>query len=163
MRQGEEACPGTHAIKIDILDEKVIEVFKSIEADQELIDKYSAQRNAPGINVGHIQKKIASTEKKIRKLAGSLAMSSSSTAAKYIVEEMERLDAELQSYQAELRTAAIEQRKSQEAEIETKERAQMISELIKNFDSFTSIEKNEIVKAVVSECVWDGETLSLYL
>lgn len=163
MRQGEEACPGTHAIKIDILDEKVIEIFKSIEADQELIEKYSAQRNAPGINVGHIQKKIASTEKKIRKLAGSLAMSSSSTAAKYIVEEMERLDAELQSYQAELRTAAIEQRKSQEAEIEIKERAQMISELIKNFDSFTSIEKNEIVKAVVRECVWDGETLSLCL
>lgn len=163
MRQGEDACPGTHAIKIDLLDEKVVEVFKSIEADRKLIEKYAAQYDAPDINVGHIQKKISATEKKIRKLAGTLATSASSTAAKYIVEEMERLDVELQSYHAELRTAAIEQRKSLEHKAETADRAEKISELIKNFDSFTSSEKNEIVKAVVRECVWDGETLSLCL
>ena len=165
MRQGEEACPGTHAIKIDLLDEKVMEVFRGIEADPTLIHKYVIQKQNVDkkIDIEKIRKKTAATKGKIERLTSSLALSSESTAAQYIITEIEKLDKELQNLKMEELTAGALEREAKNNMKKSQEQIAEICKLAQNFDSFNSIERNEIAKAVISECVWDGETLSLCL
>lgn len=163
MRQGEEACPGTHAIKIDLLDEKVMEVFHGIEADPALINKYVIQKTENKVDVEKIKKQISSVEKKLERLASSLALSSESTAARYIIAEIEKLDNELRDLKMQELNATALERELQKNEKKSRERATEICKLVQNFESFNSKERNEIVKAVVSECIWDGETLFLRL
>lgn len=162
MRQGSTYCNASFT-KIDYLDEKVLDIFCSIKADSSMIFKYvgSSPINKP--NLDAISQKISSCEKKIKQLASSLALNENSAAAKYIIEEIENLDIELQLLKKDYSAASIfiNQQKLYAKSIE--KRVQDISNLIQNFDTFTSVERNEIAKNIITSCVWDGETLSLIL
>lgn len=161
VRQGTSACACSQ-VKIDVLDKKVLDIFRSIEQDPRLIQQYAAQlspQNAPDIPA--ISKNISSTEAKIRRLAGSLALHNDSAASKYIIEEMERLDAELATLKQERLMALSQERLDRIKYKSLEEKAAEISALLNDFDSFTSSERNEVAKKVLSQCVWDGETLFL--
>ena len=162
MRKGEDYCD-SHHIKVDFLDEKVLDIFKSIEADPDMIMKYVSIPNVKINDVNSINKRISTCETKIRRLAGSLAMNEDSSASKYIISEIERLDKELTSLKQELLNSSYQLNQSNLAIQSAASRAEEIQKLIRSFDSFTSVERNEIVKEVVTSCVWDGETLSLVL
>lgn len=110
-----------------------------------------------------IKRKIVSTNKKIETLASSLALSKDSVAAKYIISEIEKLDFELDNLRRQELDAAALMRESRNQEKMAQARINDIRNLIENFDNFTAAERNDIVKTVVSECIWDGETLSLRL
>ena len=43
------------------------------------------------------------------------------------------------------------------------EKREEIIRLLDNFEGFSAEERNEIAKEVLSECVWDGETLFITL
>lgn len=162
MRQGKSYCNASF-IKINYLDEKVLDVFRSIQADSSIILKYAdtALINIP--NLDSISQKISSCEKKIRQLASSLALNENSTAAKYIISEIEYQDLELQSLKREYSAATILINQQSISAKSANKRAEEISNLIQNFDIFTSSERNEIAKKVITSCTWDGETLSLVL
>lgn len=161
-RQGSDYCDAHH-IKIDFLDEKVLEIFRSIEADPDMIMNYVSSVPIIKTDADTINKKITSCETKIRRLAGSLAINEDSTASKYIIAEMELLDKELAELKRELLNATYQQQQNNLVIQSASVRAEEIGNLIRSFDSFTSIERNEIVKKVVTSCTWDGETLSLVL
>lgn len=164
MRQGRDVCPRSQ-IKIDLLDDKVLEVLRDIQRDPELIRKYAAATlpAQKGPDSSALSKQIAAIEKKIQRLAGSLALHSSSTASKYIIEEMERLDGELSALkQSRLLASSLERQEERELR-SLDEKAEQIAELIADFDNFTDLERNEIVRNVFSRCEWDGETLFLAL
>ncbi|MCM1239997.1 MAG: recombinase family protein [Lachnospiraceae bacterium] len=161
MRQGAEACPDSHHIKTDTLDKKVMEIFRSIDSDPGSINAYVTQKEEKAEDIFALKKLIGNAEKKIERLASSLALSQNSAAAKYIITEMEKLDAELQDlHHRELNIAAIDKEKH-EREKNFQKRVEEIQELVERFDQFTASERNEIVRAVVSECIWDGQTLTL--
>lgn len=162
MRKGNDYCD-SHHIKIDFLDEKVMEIFRSIEADPDTIMQYISTSPVVRTDINVINKKIASCEAKISRLAGSLALNEDSTASKYIIAEIERLDIELRSLRQELTAATYQKQQDMLAIQSAEERAKEIGNLIRSFDSFTSIERNEIAKKVIASCVWDGEALSLVL
>lgn len=160
MRQGAEACDRAQ-IKVDLIDNKAMEVLRSIEADPQLIRQFVKDdvrfSDTPDPKV--INSKIASCESKIGRLASSLAFAENSTASKYIVAEMERLDHELQTLKREhnIAMSAARQRASFSKTADTK--ATEISNLIKNLDCFSANEKNEILRGIIRECTWDGEEL----
>lgn len=144
MRQGEDYC-NARQIKIDFLDEKVLEVFRNIEADPDMIMNYVSTMPVIKTDAASINKKIASCETKIRRLAGSLAINEDSSASKYIIAEIEHLDKELAELKRELLNATYQQQQNSLAIRSATERAEEIGNLIRSFDSFTSIERNEIV------------------
>lgn len=163
MRQGISACPDSHQIKVDLLDERVMEIFRSIGSDPELIADFMPQIEQKTEDISSVKKQIVNTEKKIGRLASSLSLSKDSTAAKYIIAEMEKLDEELQKlHHRELNLAAINRERCNR-EKKSQELVKDIQKLVENFDQFTPSERNEIIRSVVSECVWDGETLTLRL
>lgn len=162
-RQGVEACNRSH-IKIEVLDNKVIETFRSIEHDPSLVYKFVC--NTPendGPDLKAIVNKIASCETKIGRLAASLALTENSAASKYIIAEMERLDLDLQALKRERNLAVTEARKHNAAQKTADEKAKEIAKFIHGLEGFSSEERNSIIKDVLKECIWDGQELSIVL
>lgn len=164
MRQGSDVCDRVQ-IKTDLLDQKVLDLFRKIERDPSVIRQYAATLPAAPAapKSGAIAKQIADREKKIRRLAGSLALHEDSTAARYIVEEMERLDQEIARLKQERLAASHRERVERMEEESLEEKVAEITTLIRDFDSFSAEERNDVARRVLARCVWNGETLSLAL
>lgn len=163
MRQGVEACERSQ-IKVELLDNKVLEVFRKIEEDPEIIKQY-LEKELPRstADVKSITAKITACEAKIGRLAASLALSEGSTAGKYIIAEMERMDADLQALKRERNLAIAEDRKNLNIVETAEQKAEEISKLMHGLDGFTAFEKNAIVRNILKKCVWDGTELSITL
>jgi len=162
MRQGEDACSSSQ-IKVDLLDEKVLDIFRSIQHDPSLVNDFvqKDEQKTPLVSSKDISAQITTYETKIGRLAATLALASneSSSATKYIVSEMEKLDKELQELKHELSVSLIEERNHSNEVLNTTGKVSEISRLIDGFSDFTSTERNSIMKNVLSGCTWNGETL----
>jgi len=164
MRRGIEVCDG-RMLKCEVLDERALAVFQEIEANPTAIKNYVAEterpREVPGVS--EIKRKIGLQESRIGRLTASLAEAGESSAMKYILAEIERQDLSLQALKRQLDMARASDREEKRRERSAEQRAAVIARLIRGFAEFTASEKNEIVRAVVRECTWDGETLFLRL
>ena len=100
---------------------------------------------------------------KIGKLTATLGLNSESVAAKYIVNEIEKLDIEYNSLRKRMLSANAVDRKNALNMKNAMEKREDIIRLLNDFDNFTPNERNEIAKDVLKECVWDGDTLFLTL
>ena len=164
MRQGPAACDMS-AIKCDLLDQEVIAIFRRIKADPSIVRKYAAAQapEEPSADIPVLTKKIAVQSAKIERLAASLAEAENSSAQKYIVAEIERQDLNLAALKRKLKLAKAEKRKADLKGKSLEAKAQEIGNLVRAFDSLSAADRNGIVREVVQECTWDGETLFLKL
>ena len=163
MRMGVEACSCVQ-IKCELLDQKVLDAFASIEADPKLIEKYVASGpRHHAADPKKIQAKINAVEAKIGRLASSLALAEKSSAAKYIIAEMEKLEEDRRALQSEKHAAESHKRGSFKRDQEMASKVKEIHQLMKGLDGFSAEERNEIIRNVVRECTWDGESLSILL
>lgn len=164
MRQGSNVCDSRWT-KCSIIDNKVMEVFQKIEADPEIIQKYTARRHT----VDYVQKikELEAKEKRLRvkieRLTESIAEAENSAAAKYIIAQIEKEDLNLAAIKRKIEETKTEARKQQSEKKSTEKSAMEIVHLIRNLDGLSSFEKNKIVREVVQECTWDGNTLFLIL
>ena len=138
MRQGKEVCD-SHHIKCELLDQKVLELLQSIKRDPGVIQKFAEQNTEvlSGPDPKVLASKINTCQTRIDRLVSSLSLAADSSAQKYILAELERLD--------------------------TLSKVSEINRLVSDLDSFSAAEKNAIVKDVIKKCVWDGESLSIML
>lgn len=162
VRQGKEVCPISQ-IKCDLLDNAVLDIFRKIEHDPSLIRKYAASTSSSDNSSSSsvISQRIKAQEERIRRLAGNLAQNSDSSAAKYIIEEMERLDGELKELKQSLLAASAAERQAKIAGKTLDDKCLELHKLLDDFDNFTAKERNEVARRVLESCVWDGETLSV--
>lgn len=164
MRQGKEVCD-SHQIKCELLDQKVLELLQSIERDPALIHQF-AEQNAEvlaGPDPKVLASKISTCQTRIDRLVSSLSLAAESSAQKYILAELERLDLEIQALRREHNLALTAERNRTRQQQDTFSKVSEISRLIGDMDSFSASEKNAIVKDVIKKCVWDGESLSIML
>ena len=164
MRQGSAACP-MRMVKCDLLDQEAVGIFRRIQADPSTIRKYAAadQPEDTGTDIPVLTRKIAAQNAKIDRLAASLAEAENSSARRYIVAEIERQDLNLAALKRELELAKAEKRKADLKGRSLDAKAQEIGNLVRAFDSLPAADRNGIVREVVQECTWDGETLFLRL
>ena len=100
MRKGVAACD-RRMLKCELLDEKVLQVFRQIEADPTSILQYVRQRKPESTKPKkNYRQQIASLEAQIGRLAASIATNENSSVVRYIVAEMESLDLNLQALEA---------------------------------------------------------------
>ncbi len=163
MRAGAEACDMIQ-IKADLLDEKVLDIFREIHHNPAIVQKYLKDTKKPAANVSQaLRIKMEDCQNKIAKLTSTLSENSNSSAAKYIICEIEKLDIEYSSLKKKMLNACAEERRATTQLKNAMEKREDIISLLDNFDNFTANERNEIAKNVLKECVWDGETLFLTL
>lgn len=164
MRQGAEACD-MKMLKTEVLDNEVLAIFRQIEADTAVIRSYVAH-SAPKsetVDTSSIQKEIARYVARIGRLAATLADAEGGSATKYILEEIERQDKNVQALRRELDLAKIEEKKNKERVRTAEQTAAEIQKMIRGLDNLSASDRNAVIKEVVKECVWDGETLYLKL
>ena len=152
-------------LKCELLDDEVIAIFRRINADPDVVRKYAAAEQAedPGADIPVLTKKVAAQTARIDRLAASLAEAENSSAQKYIVAEIERQDLNLAALKRELELARTKKRKAEMSGRNLQDKAQEIGNLVKAFDSLSAKDRNAVVREVVKECTWDGETLFLSL
>lgn len=162
MRQGADACD-MQMIKCSKLDDRVLAVFSEIEADPSVIQKYSAVEKSQNddSSLRDLEKKAASIRSRIGRLTESLA--DGSGASKYIVAQIETEDLSLAAVNREIEILKTEERRSAASSRSSVERAEEIRRMMHSFSGLSADEKNAIVREVVQECTWDGQTLFLKL
>lgn len=162
IRQGIDACDMS-AIKCDILDDKVLDVFRAIESDPSVILQYTGanqMQNNTGM-LKSLEKQAGRIRAKIDRLTETLAESSGSTASQYIISQIEKEDLNLEAVRREIELTKSNLRHEKALEKTAEDCAAEVARLIRGLDGFSSTERNEIVREVLSECKWNGDTLFL--
>lgn len=164
MREGVEAC-NARWTKCTLLDNEVMDAFRKIEADPETITQYLGDEPVQDSskNIKELERRANKIRTKIERLAESIADAPESTAAKYIIAKIEDEDLNLAALNREIELAKTEARRQQGKVKSAEQSAKEIARLVQGLDGLSSAEKNEIVRDVVSECTWDGDTLFLRL
>lgn len=163
MRAGSEACDMVQ-IKADILDRKVLDIFRTIQHDPAAIKRYlKDEGRKTADSTANLRTAMERCQAKISKLATALAANAESTAAKYIVTEIEKLDLEYNSLRKKMLTASAGERRAASQLKSAMEKREEINRLLERFDNFSAAERNQIAQDVLAECVWDGETLFIRL
>lgn len=163
MRQGKDVC-SMPQIKTDKLDKKVLEIFRTIDADPTLIRKYVKEAPAQNKrNAADLSRQITACEAKIGRMTAAIALAEESSAQKYLVAEIERLDLERAALKREWFLAVAEEREKEARFQDASRKAVEISRLLKNFGQFSASEKNAIIRHLIRGCTWNGEELFLSL
>ena len=164
MRQGVDVC-NMHMIKCNFLDDQALDVFRRIEADPGAILKYARidEPQNDSVSLKEMERRASNLRAKIERLTETLSNSEGSTAAKYIVAQIEKEDRDLETLNLEIEIAKAEARKNKDVVRTLEDRSAEIARLVSGLDGFSATERNEIVREVVQECTWDGETLFLRL
>lgn len=163
-RKGKEFCDRKFT-RVEILDGAVIKILKQIRLDRSLIDNYIYE-DASSIFLSvrsrsDIQKDISNAENQIANLTRALSQNSSSTAAKYIIDDIEKIDRKLSGFKYELMEVGISERNLRNAEQNKETKYKMVCEIVDNLETADYDEINRLIKELFRECVYDGQDLRI--
>lgn len=149
------------SIHCNLLDDKVADILKDISLDDKLLSEYlKDSRNIDySAEIKKIEKDMVTIEKRISNLTEKLG--ESEAASKYIIKQIESEDKKLNNLLLKLNDLKAKQFDIDKSKASAANKADHIKEIIKDFNTFTAEEKNEIAKDLISECTWDGDTLFL--
>lgn len=152
-------------IKCDILDNKALDIFRKIEADPDTITEYT-RTEKPEDNtkiLQNLETQVMHIQTKIGHLTEILSNAESSSAAKYIIAQIEKEDLDLSAARREIEVTKAAIRHEKNTARDVRERAGQIADLIHGLDGFSASEKNAVVREIVQECRWDGSEFFLRL
>lgn len=164
-RRGIEYCDRSF-VAVATLDQAVIDILKSIALDKSIIDNYVYEDKTIHIcphSRSDIQKDIDKIGMQIRNLTVTLGNNTESTAAKYLIQEIEKLDRELTELKYELMEAEHRERINNKRQKETEDKYQTVCYIVDNMESLDYDELNGLMKDLLKECVWDGVSLKIKL
>ncbi len=164
MREGAEACNAKWT-KCSVLDNEVLDAFRKIEADPGTIRQYLGNEpiHDSGAELNELESKARKIHAKIERLTESIEDVQESTAVKYIISRIEKEDLELEAVNREIEMVRADVRMRRGKEKSEKQSADEISRFVRGLDGLSSSQRNDIVRDVVRECTWDGDTLFLRL
>ena len=162
-RRGKSFCD-MHFTPVSTLDDAVIEILKQIKLDKSMIDNFIVDDSK--INVAYrsrsdVQRDIDRIDGKILNLTNALGNASGSTASKYIVQEIERLDRELSGLKYELLEISTNEKKRNRANYDRELKYKMVCDIVDNLEYVDYDEINGLLKDLFKECVYDGQTLHI--
>ncbi len=163
MRRGKSFCDMPFT-SVDTLDRLVIDVLKQIKLDKSMIDNFIV--DDCGLKVvsrsrSDVQRDIDKVNAKILNLTNALGNSSGSSAAKYIVQEIEKLDRELSGLKYELLEISANDKKRSRANYDRELKYKMVCDIVDNIESADYDEINGLLRDLFKECVYDGQTLHI--
>lgn len=164
QRRGVEYCD-MKFVRVCDIDNGVIDILKRIKLDRSLIDGYIFDDS---IHIVHrsrsdVQRDIDRTNGKIHNLTNTLSSASGSSAAKYILQEIEKLDRELSGYKYELMEVSSNEKKHVQAQYDKEVKYRMVCDIVDNIETSDYDEINSLLKELLKECIWDGTTLHIKL
>lgn len=165
VRRGVEYCDRAF-VPVDVLDQAIIDILKSITLDKSVIDNYvykdkTILKCTRSRSV--IQKDIDNTKIKINNLTSAIGSNSESTAAKYLIQEIEKLDTDLVALKYELMESELSERKRDRFQEKIEDKYNAVCHIVDNLESLDYDELNGLMKDLLKECIWDGVSLKIKL
>lgn len=164
MRQGSEVCD-MRMIKCDFLDNQALDIFRKITVNPDSILQYTEVEKPKNneVSIYKLEQRANLIRKKIKNLTETLSETAGSPATKYIVNQIEKEDLNLDALNREIELFKANEHKNKKIIKKTEDKIKEISRLITGLDCFSAKERNEIIRELINECTWDGETLFLRL
>lgn len=163
-RRGIEYCDRPFT-PVANLDNAVIEFLKNIALDKSAIENHIYKDEVINTYMRshvEVQRDIDKLELKIGNLTSALGSNSGSTAAKYIISEIEKLDKQIAGLKYELMEIENNDRKRAKVHKDTEDKYKMICYIVENL-GMDYDELNGLIKGLFKECIWDGKNLSIKL
>lgn len=160
-RRGLSYC-NCRSARIEELDNAVIDILRQIYLDKSLIDKYTI----PDIKLvtrkaSEVRRDITNTENRISNLTAAIANASGSAAMKYIISDIEKQDKILADLKHELLEITAEENRSKRVSAARDETYSLIVKIIDDIDYAGYDEINALLCELLTECLWDGELLTI--
>lgn len=158
VRQGREYCDSEY-VRVDLIDELFLKELKKIKINPDFIQLQTFDTDDTDIN--SLQIELNAIGIQLSNLAKALAENSSSSAAKYIITQMEDLDKQQASLKASIAQAELLAENKKTAASDRQQVYENICYLVDNLDNLSYSEKNELVRKTVKSCVLQGKNLSI--
>lgn len=145
--------------RIEEIDDLFIETLKETRLNPEFIklQELPEEHTDPAA----LQADIRITEAAINNLTTQLQENVASSAAKYIIAQIEALDRKLAALRSQLHRSELKRKKDYDNSRQQKAIYDNICLLLDGFDNMGYIEKNELVKRITRKCVLDGDKLEI--
>lgn len=155
----QKTCPIRY-YRIKDIDALFLDKLKEIQLNPQYI-RVQSENAEEYMSPAALKASIRSTENALRNLTTQLQENASSSAAKYIISQMEELDRKLSSLNMQLRRSEQLAIRRQSEEECRKVIYENICFLLKHIDSMDYSEKNELVRKITKKCVLDGDSLEI--
>ena len=162
-RKGKEYCD-MRMIRVSILDSTLLKTLRSISLDKEMLEKLMENYVVPSTvrSKEIVTKEIKALQKKIGNLTNTLQDNTNSTASKYIIAEIEKLDKQITNLNCELREISFQQKEESTKKNNVDTIYNEICLLVNKFDILTYEEKNKHLEQILKDCTWDGKELLIH-
>nr|WP_295684370.1 recombinase family protein [uncultured Lachnoclostridium sp.] len=160
-RRGIDFCD-LKMVRVEELDGLILSILKEISIDENVLSRYINQTNkTPDYERSKttIINEVKSVERKIRNLTISLQENIASSASKYIISEIEKLDKQLTELNSELREVTLHEKNKIKSVNDLHYISSKIKSYMQNFDTLLYSEKTKFLQEIIKDCVWDGENL----
>jgi DNA invertase Pin-like site-specific DNA recombinase len=161
-KRGKENCDMS-MINVNAIDDKLLEILKNITLDKSLIKKYSLPVETPMHirNKESIKTEISNTEKKINNLTIALHENKESTAIKYVIAEIEKLDKKITGLRYELREVEMYEVEKKQRNDDIDTMYDKICKCMQGFENLDYKKQTSYVQDIIKTCVWDGNNLAI--
>jgi DNA invertase Pin-like site-specific DNA recombinase len=154
-------------VSVKKLDDAMLELLGVLSVNKDmiarLIKKNTPDQSVPIRSSSLITKEINTIEKKIGNLTIALQDCQGSSAAKYIISEIEKLDKQIISLNYELRELNMTEQENKKNMATINEIQDRIVNYLKSFDSLGYKDKAKFIEDLFSECTWNGKELFLLI
>lgn len=158
VRQGKEYCYSGYT-RVDTIDELFMNELKKIKINPDFIKLQTS--NTEDADIASMQVELNALDTQLANLAKALAENASSSAAKYIIAQMETLDKQQASLKTSLARAEILSENKKTAASNRQQVYENICYLVDNIDHLSYSEINELVRKTVKSCTLQGKNLSI--
>lgn len=158
-RQGRAYCD-THHIQMDRVDDLFIRKLKELKLDKSRITLQDFP-DAPVFDEKAALKRRDAIRSRIGNLTAVLGEAEGQASAKYILEQINQLDQELRELEAAIQDGRRQAGLAKKRDNTLDYVYNQICYLLDNFEILEYKEKNELIRKIVKECVFDNGKLKI--
>lgn len=158
-RKGSAYCD-SHHIKMDLVDDLFIQKLKELRLNKDLIELQDFQES-PAFDEKAALCRRTAIEKKISNLTSILEDAQGQASAKHILKQINALDAELVQVEADIQNGRRQASLMEQRENTLDYVYGQICYLLDNFENLEYREKNELIRKIVKECIFDDGNLKI--
>lgn len=159
-RRGKEFCdmPMT---QVHVIDDKIMDLLKELSVSKDMVKGLVKQDKKRIVARGgnDINRDISTAKSKINNLTTALQANSESTATKYIIAEIEKLDKKLIGLNYELLEFEEVQKEVKKNEDSAEDIYNKIRDYLDNFNELDYDDRNWYLMQIIKECTWNGKDL----
>lgn len=157
-RQGKAICNSEY-IRMQKIDEHFLKELGKIKLNPSGFKAFRSIET--GRKPESIKSEIRKLDDSIHNLTAALTQAMDTPAASYIINQISDLDKQKNNLDWELRRAVLDSTAAKTAEDAEKEIYNNICYLLDNFDYIDYTGKNELIRKIVKECIFDGQELRI--